>query len=119
VESSKKGAIVFRTGIFATIASLLFGCASQPLEPTADVKRVAQIKIGQSAAEVRAIMGRRGGLFNYSLQAGGTSEAWIYADHFNDMCLMVAYDANDRVTAVASIEREKGPGRVALPGGCR
>jgi hypothetical protein len=104
--------------LIVSILSIV-GCAMQPLEPTADGKRVAQVRAGQSQNEVRAIMGRRGGMFSYPNRPGETGEAWPYADHFNDMCLIVAYDSNERVTAVASVEREKGPNRFPLPGGCR
>jgi hypothetical protein len=116
---TKNGVNVLRNGAFSTMVVFLLGCSTQPLEPTADGKRVAQVKVGLSKAEVQTIMARRGGIFNYSTRTGEIGEAWPYADHFNDMCLMVTYGSDERVTSVASIERDKGPNRVALPGGCR
>ncbi|TAG77145.1 MAG: hypothetical protein EAZ24_07945 [Burkholderiales bacterium] len=97
----------------------LFGCISQPLEPTFEAKRVMQVKAGQTRAQVEAIMGYRGAIVSYPAQPGETVQVWAYSEHHRDMCLMVTYDRSDTVIAHASIERDKGPFRFTMVGGCR
>ncbi len=102
------------------LAAIAMGaCTTQPLEPTADVKRVSQVKVGQRQSEIEAIMGRKGSVVSYSTKQGEILQVWPYADHFLDLCLMVTYDREVRAAEVASVERERGLSRVPLPGGCR
>lgn len=110
-----KNSILLTTAVFA----LLSACATEPLAPTADAARVAQLKTGLTAAEVEGIMGRKGAVVGYSTRPGEVTQVWPYAEHFKDLCLVVTYDTSGRVESFASIEKDKGPGRFSLPGGCR
>lgn len=79
----------------------------QPLAPTPDVARVAKIELGQSQSSVETIMQRPGRKIAYPLRPEAPVEIWRYEDHFTSRCLFVTYDTNDRVTDIATFERER------------
>lgn len=89
------------------VCTLASACAMQPLAPSVDAARVAQIAIWQSKSEVEKTMQRAGRLVNYPLKPEETTQIWRYEDHFKSMCLFVTYNRDARVIDVATFERER------------
>jgi hypothetical protein len=90
-----------------SLGVLISGCAMQPLTPTPEAARAAQIVVGQSRADVENLMRRPGRIVVYPLKPDETVQIWRYEDHFSSRCLFVTYDASGRVKEAANFERER------------
>jgi uncharacterized membrane protein len=99
-------AMRFRFLTLAVLIALISGCVANPLTPTAEAARVAQLAIGQTQAHVEKIMQRAGRKVTYPFNPDTATQIWRYEERFKSMCLFVTYDKDKKVVDVTTFERE-------------